>query len=86
MVEMDKVFKKHGPYHPTKKQRDWYTNICKQVYCNETCDGYTMNKNLKMQTKNGFNKIYKKDKINKLKERGALSGCVDVVDYDVFHK
>ena len=33
---------------------------------------------------NGFQTSYSKDKIKMLKKRGAMSGCVEVVDYDVY--
>ena len=86
-VEMGKMYKKYGPYHPTKQENEWYTNVCKKVFCNEKCEGEgeLISTNLKKNTKNGFKKTYKNDRVDKLKERGALSGCVDITDYNVFH-
>jgi hypothetical protein len=87
MVEMDKVYtnnaKKYNiAYKPTKKDKEFMYNTCKKTFCNKKCDGYTI-QNFKRNIKNGFQKTYKKNNIQKLKEKGALSGCVDIVDYNI---
>jgi hypothetical protein len=93
MVKMKQLFKKSAekfniPYKlPTKEEDDFTYNTCKKTYCNEKCIGYDFfgdkQKQVEFQQKiqNGFQKSYTKDKINILKKRGALSGCVDDVDY-----
>jgi len=97
MVEMKKVFKKSSekyniPYKlPTKQDDDLTYNTCKKTFCNENCDNYEFNDkqrytDFKKRIKNGFQNTYSNTKITKLKKRGAISGCVDIVDYDVFHK
>ena len=97
MVEMKKVLKKSGekwnlPYNPTKEENDFMYNTCKKTFCNEKCEGYDFFGNkqkqidFKNKIKNGFQDTYSKNKVEMLKKRGALSGCVDIVDYNVFHK
>lgn len=93
MVEMDKLFRKYNTnYSPTKKDNEFAYNTCKKTFCNEKCIGYDFfgNKqeqhNFQKKIKNGFQKTYTTDRIELLKKKGALSGCVDVTDYDVFHK
>ena len=89
MPEMDKMFskmnKKHKLPKPTKKQRNNYLKICQKTYCNKNCKGYTLY-GVKLKQKNGFTESYSKDRIEMLQKRGALSGCVDVLDYNVYHK
>lgn len=86
MVEMNKLFKKN---HSVSKTRKEYYKICKKTYCNKTCKGYTMFENKKKQLefykkiKNGFQKSYSKERINLFKKKGALSGCIDSLDYNV---
>jgi len=98
MIEMNKVFKKSAekyniPYTlPTKKSNEYAYNVCKKTFCNEKCDGYDFSgdkqqqMNFKKKIINGFQNTYSKSKIQQYKNRGALSACVDVADYDVFHK
>jgi len=98
MVEMKKVFKKSSekyniPYEsPTKQQDEFAYNVCKKTFCNENCKGFDFNGDKKQQfdfkkkIKNGFQNSYSANKVEMLKKRGAASGCVDVGDYDVFHK
>jgi len=98
MVEMKKVFKKLSekyniPYKsPTKQENEFAYNTCKKTFCNEKCEGFDFlgdkqkQTNFKNKIKNGFQDTYSTNKVKMFKKRGALSGCVDVVDYDVFHK
>jgi len=97
MVEMNKVFKKSGekwrvPYNPTKDDNDFMYNTCKKTFCNEKCEGYDFfgdkqqQINFKKKIKNGFQDTYSKNKVKLFKKKGVLSGCVDIVDYDIFHK
>jgi hypothetical protein len=96
LVEMNKVFKKSGekwnvPYNPTKQDSDFIYNNCKKTFCNENCEGYDFygdkkkQEEFKKKIKKNFQNTYTQDKINKLKEKGVLSGCVNVIDYDPFH-
>ena len=87
MVEMDKVYRKSAkkykiPYHSTKQDKQFAYTTCKKTFCNKPCDGY----NQPLKIKHGFTTSYSKHRINMFKQKGALSGCVDVVDYNVFHK
>jgi len=98
MVEMKRVIKKTSekynvPYvSPTKEQDEFTYNTCKKTFCNESCDGFDLfgdkqkQIEFKRKIKNGFQDTYSTDRIEMLKKKGALSGCVDVMDYDVFHK
>jgi hypothetical protein len=90
----EKDAKKYNfPYRPPTKKTDFikYKN-CKQVFCNEKCDCYypsiynKTQKDFKKNIKNGFQKTYSKKKVDVLKKKGALSGCVEELNYDVFHK
>jgi hypothetical protein len=98
MVEMKKVFKNSSKKYnnsyksPTKQENEFAYNTCKKTFCNEKCEGYDFFGNkqkqidFKNKIKNGFQDTYSKNKVEMLKKRGALSGCVDIVDYNVFHK
>ena len=98
MVEMKKVFKKKSkkyniPYEsPTKQQDEFAYNTCKKTFCNQNCEGYDFYGDKKKQLDfnknvvNGFQSSYSSDKVEMLKKRGAMSGCVDIVDYNIFHK
>jgi hypothetical protein len=83
LIEMDKVYKNNAkkwkvPYNPTKKDREFSYNVCKKTFCNTKCEGYP-------KKLNRFSKSYSKNKIKVLQEKGAMSGCVDIIDYNVFH-
>ena len=95
---MDKVYrsfnKKYNiPYKTpsTDDQKLMYTT-CKKMYCNPQCDGFDFlgdlqqQKTFKNNISNGFLKKYSSNTINQFKKRGALSTCVDMPDYNVFHK
>ena len=98
MVEMKKVFKKSSekyniPYKlPTKQEDELDHSTCKKTFCNEKCEGYDFFGNkqkqidFKKKIKNGFQGTYSTNKVKMLKKKGALSGCVNIVDYDIFHK
>lgn len=98
MVEMKKKIKKSAkkyniPYvSPTKQEDEFAYNTCKKTFCNENCEGYDFYGDKKQQLEfkkkivNGFQDSYTKNKVEMLKKRGAMSGCVDIVDYDIFHK
>jgi len=97
-IEMKKVFKKSAkkyniPYEsPTKQQNEFAYNTCKKTFCNEKCEGYDFygdkkkQLDFKKQIINGFQNSYTKNKVEMLKKRGAMSGCVNIGDYDIFHK
>jgi hypothetical protein len=98
MVEMKKVFKKSAekyniPYEsPTKQQDEFAYNTCKKTFCNENCEGYDFygdkkkQLDFKKQIINGFQDSYTTNKVEMLKKRGAMSGCVNIGVYDIFHK
>jgi len=95
-LEMERVagefYKKHSktPFNHSKLTREINYNACKKRFCNKKCEGILNDKQQQLEyiktLNNGFSKSYSKDKIEKLKNRGALSGCVYVTDYDVYHK
>ena len=98
MPEINKVymktFKKFNiPYKTrTKEENDFTYHTCQKTFCNEKCNGYDFSGNKQKQIdfkktiKNGFSDSYSKDKVKKFKNKGALSGCIDILDYDVYHK
>lgn len=72
------------PYvSPTKKHLKYKLDLCKKAFCNEKCIGYGKIDN---PPKNAFRESYGKKKIDILKKKGALSGCIDENNYDVLHK
>jgi hypothetical protein len=87
-MNMDKYFNGYKP--SSKETQDVVYNTCKKRFCNENCEGILNDKQKQLEYKkminNGFHKSYSKDKIEKFKSRGAMSGCVPVTDYDVYHK
>ncbi len=97
VVEMNRVVKQMSeqykiPYAPPTKEADEYAyQTCIKTYCNENCDGYVFPDDKQRKTfygniTDGFQAAYTPEKRKKLREKGALSGCVDSPDYDVFHK
>ena len=98
IVEMDKVYrsfnKKYNiPYKtPSLDDTKLTYNTCKKMYCNPQCEGFDFlgdlqqQKTFKNNISNGFLKKYSPNTINQFKKRGALSTCVDMPDYNVFHK
>lgn len=88
MLEQDKNFKImnknfHLPYKKrTKKQLLFDFNLCKKVFCNPDCEGYNYRNKRFYKPKNGFKKSYK---INALKKKGSLSGCIKYkIDLSLF--
>jgi len=86
MVEIDKVYRKSAKkwkqeYKPSTSDLDFRYNVCKRTFCNSKCEGYP----IKIKHKNGFQKKYNNPEVDKLKERGALSACVHIEDYNIFH-
>jgi hypothetical protein len=75
---MDKVFKKYDASYKRSKNA---INVCKKTFCNKKCRGY--NAYISKKNKSGFQKTYTKAQIQTLKNRGALSGCVNIADYAV---
>jgi hypothetical protein len=71
---------------PTKEEKEFAYNTCKKSFCNVNCDGYDFfgdkqkQIEFKKKIKNSFQKGYSKEKVKMLKKRGALSGCVEIVD------
>jgi hypothetical protein len=85
MVEIDKVYRKSAkkwkqPYKSTKEDLKFRYDVCKKTFCNSKCEGYP----IQIKHKNGFQKEYTTPQVEKLKEKGALSGCV-YTDYNMFH-
>ena len=71
---------------PSKQLNQSMFYSCKKDYCNKTCTGFfkphdrsysTFRKNIR----NGFTRKYSMRNIQKLKDRGALSGCFRNPDY-----
>jgi hypothetical protein len=98
MKEINNKFKSTSkkyniPYKsPTTEENEYAYNTCKKTFCNKKCEGYDFfgdkqkQKDFKNKIVDGFQTSYSKDKIKMLKKRGAMSGCVEIVDYDVYHK
>ena len=98
VAEMNNVFKKTAKNHnqpyipPTKQDNEFTYNTCKKSFCNPSCDGYDFfgdkikQAEFKTKLKNGFHKTYDTNTIENLQKKGALSGCVNVTDYNVRHK
>lgn len=94
LKEMIKRYKKNDPLIKlTKQDSVFLNNTCKKTFCNEKCQGYDFfgdkikQQEFQKKIKNGFQSSYSPKKVEKLKKRGALSGCVDVSDdFDIFHK
>jgi len=97
ITEMDKINKLNMnkyfkiPYKPpSKATMDINYNSCKKKFCNTNCEGIIIDKQKELEYKkminNGFHKSYSNDKVEKFKNRGAISGCIYVTDYDVYHK
>ena len=90
MVEINKAIKKGSKKYnilyksPTKEETEFTYNTCKKTFCNEKCEGYDFfgdkqkQIDFKKKINNGFQNTYTKNKVEMLKKRGALSGCVDV--------
>jgi hypothetical protein len=75
---MKQMHKRYGIAYktPTKKEKLAAYNACKKTFCNEKCEGYDSKYNPPENIENGFQKTYTKSQIQKLKKKGALSGCV----------
>lgn len=99
IVEMNKVENKYNKQYnmpittPTKENTESMYNLCKKMYCNPKCDGFyfdgyspKLKTDFHKKLTNGFQTKYSKDIINKFKTKGALSACVDMTDYNVFHQ
>jgi hypothetical protein len=90
VVEMDKKYDKFDS-DTAESSKNIIYSTCKKVFCNKTCKGYNEYKGKELakfqsKIKNGFHTNYKKNRINALKQRGAVSACRNIVDYNVFHK
>jgi hypothetical protein len=96
MVKMDKVYKKSAKkwkvvYSPTKKDKQYSYRVCKKTFCNPKCEGYDFYGNVKQQEKfkkqiqHGFQQSYTSKEQQELQRKGALSGCVDVLDYPILN-
>ena len=87
-INMDKYLNGYTPR--SKEMKELVYNTCKKRFCNENCEGILNDKQKQLEYKkminNGFHNSYSKDKIEKFKSRGAVSGCVYDSDYDVYHK
>jgi hypothetical protein len=72
--------KKGSPQSEQDKHTLKYS-FCKKQFCNPECVGYPFMGN-KSILKNGFSKKYKSNRVETLKNRGALSGCIFSADYN----
>ena len=97
--EMNKIWKRNletvnEKYKkPSKSEKKWNLKDCKRRFWDETCKGFTYFgekqrsiDEFARERKNGFHKKYKKDQVEMLKKRGALSACFYDSDYNAFHK
>ena len=85
IVEMNKVFKKNAKKYKIKYTRrpiesNFDYTDCKKVFCNPLCSGY-----YDQRLRSGFQTRYTKRQVSKLKNRGALSGCSHISNYNIFH-
>jgi len=93
--EIEKQFKKIAkenniPYNPTKEDKKFRFDSCKQNFCNDGCKGYNFfskeeENNFRKNINGNFLKKTKPKIIQKLKSKGAISYC-DNNDYNPFHK
>jgi len=93
--EIEKKFKKIAKdnklsYNPTKADRKFRMDACKQVFCNEGCKGYKFfskeeENNFRKNLNGNFLKKTNPKIIKKLQSIGAISYC-DNNDYNPFHK
>jgi len=98
LIQINNMIKKSSkkfniPYQPpSKKEKQYSLKVCKKTFCNEKCKGYDFFGNTEKQKhflkniKNGFQKSYDNNKVEMYKKKGAVSACVDVIDYDINHK
>lgn len=59
----------------TPKEHKFAFKTCKNVYCNKGCKNKFTDTGFYKDISNDFNNNYNNYQINKLKEKGALSGC-----------
>jgi hypothetical protein len=90
LVELNRVEKEdlqtfNPSYKPTKEANLQKYKSCKRIFCNEGCKCYDSPSD-KLRIQNGFQKEYSAKKIKAFKKRGALSACMNIIDYDVFHR
>lgn len=66
-----------------KKEYDYNTNFCKQIFCDKSlCNN--LPPDMQKKIKDGFDVSYSKKQKANLKKRGALSACYnmsDILDY-----
>jgi hypothetical protein len=90
VMELNRVEKEdlktfNPSYKPTKEANYQKYTSCKRIFCNEGCQCYDSASD-KQRIKHGFQREYSREKIEAFKKRGALSACINITDYDVFHK
>jgi len=91
MREMTKKYKKLS-ISLTNEENQKAFNTCKKVFCNPKCEGFNgfgdknHQKNFNKAINNGFNNDFSSKQQEMLQKKGALSGCMEVLDYDIFHK
>jgi hypothetical protein len=64
-------------YSATNKKDEFGYATCKKSYCNEKCEGLDFFGDNQKNIKNGFMNTFSKKKVEMLKKRGALSGCMN---------
>jgi len=84
--------KQNIPYQPpTDKEKKLYYKGCKKSFCNRKCKGYDFfgnkerQKEFQANIKDGFENTFSEEQIKILKKKGALSGSLNIPDYDVLH-
>lgn len=84
-VEREELRNYNPSYKPTKESNLKKYKGCKRIYCNDGCRCYDSPRD-KATLTDSFQKDYPRKKIAAFRKRGALSACVDIIDYDVFHR
>ena len=65
----------------TPKEDKYSLKVCKKIYCNIGCINKYADTGLYADIKNDFKNDYSNEQIDKLKEKGALSGCIKYDKY-----
>jgi hypothetical protein len=65
----------------TPKEDKYSLKVCKKIYCNIGCINKYTDTGFYADIKNDFKNDYSNEQIDKLKEKGALSGCIKYDKY-----
>jgi hypothetical protein len=84
-VEREDLKKYNFASTPTKESNKQKYKSCQRIFCNEGCRCYDSPSD-KARISKGFQKEYSPKKVAAFRKRGALSACMHIMDYNVFHK